>query len=74
MKLKDKKEIFTKSEKELKKMFSEAKEELFKLTMDLSQRKLKNTRQIFWKKKEIAMILTALNENKLIKKEEVKNG
>ena len=68
MKLKDKKEIFTKSEKELKKTLSEAKEELFKLNMDLSQKKLKNTRQIFWKKKQIAMILTALNEKKLVVK------
>lgn len=67
MKLKDKKEIFTKSEKELKKSLLEAREELFKLNMELSQRKLKNTRQIFWKKKEIAMILTALTENKLTK-------
>ena len=68
MKLKDKKEIFTKSEKELMKTLSEAKEELFKLNMDLSQKKLKNTRQIFWKKKQIAMILTALNEKKLVVK------
>jgi ribosomal protein L29 len=72
MKLKDKKEIFTKSEKELAKTLLEAKEELFKLTMEHSQRKLKNTRQIFWKKKEIAMILTALKENTLAKKGEEK--
>jgi|WetSurMetagenome_2_1015567.scaffolds.fasta_scaffold633576_3 ribosomal protein L29 len=74
MKLKDKKEIFTKPEKELKKLLSEAREELFKLNMELSQRKLKNTRQIFWKKKQIAMILTALTQAKLAVKEEVKNG
>lgn len=72
MKLKEKKEIFTKTEKELTKLLSQAKEELFKLTMDHAQRKLKNTRQIFWKKKEMAMILTALTEVKLIKKKEDK--
>ena len=72
MKLKDKKEIFAKPEKELKKMLSEAKAELFKLDMEHAQRKLKNTRQLFWKKKEIAMILTALKENELVKKGEIK--
>jgi ribosomal protein L29 len=68
MKLKDKKEIFTKPEKELSKILLEAKEELFKLNMEQTQRKLKNTRQIFWKKKEIAMILTALKEKSLVGK------
>jgi ribosomal protein L29 len=72
MKLKDKKEIFTKSDKELKKILLEAKEELFKLNLEQTQRKLKNTRQIFWKKKEIAMILTALKEKELVSKGEVK--
>jgi ribosomal protein L29 len=72
MKLKDKKELFTKSEKELKKMLSVAREDLFKFNMELSQRKLKNTRQIFWKKKEIALVLTALTEGQLAKKGEVK--
>ena len=47
MKLKDKKELFTKSEKELKKMLSEAKEDLFKLIIEHSQRKLKNNKQNF---------------------------
>lgn len=74
MKLKDKKEIFAKSDKELKKLLSQAKEDLFKFNMELTQRKLKNTRQIFWKRKEIASILTALREKQLVKKEEVKNG
>ena len=68
MKLKDKKQIFEKEEKELTKSLSLAKEELFKLNMDLAQRKLKNTRQIFWKKKEIALILTALREKQLLAK------
>lgn len=72
MKLKDRKQIFEKTEKELIKSLSLAKEELFKLNMELAQRKLKNTRQIFWKKKEIAYVLTALREKQLLVKGEVK--
>lgn len=72
MKLKDKKQIFEKSEKELIKTLKEAKEALLNLNLDLKQNKLKNTRSIFWKKKEIAYILTALSEKRFQKKEEVK--
>jgi ribosomal protein L29 len=70
MKTKDKKQIFEKSEKELGKTLKEAKEALFNLNLDLRQNKLKNTRSIFWKKKEIAWILTAISEKKLQAKEE----
>jgi len=72
MKSKDKKDLFTKSEKELKKTLKEAKETLFNLGIDLKQNKLKNTRQIFWKRKEIALILTALKEKELVAKEGAK--
>ncbi len=73
MKTKDRKQIFEKSENELKKALKEAKEALFNLNLDLGQNKLKNTRSIFWKKKEIAWISTALSEKKLeVKKEESK--
>ena len=72
MKIKDRKDIFTKSEKELKKSLQEAKDALFNFMLDNKQNKLKNTRQIFWKKKEIALILTALKEKSLSAKEEVK--
>jgi len=65
MKTREKKEIFAKSEKELKKALKEAKEALFNLMLDNKQNKLKNTRSIFWKKKEIAFILTALKEKEL---------
>jgi len=65
MKSKDKKELFTKSEKELRKALKEAKELLFTLVLDNKQNKIKNTRQIFWKRKEIALILTALREKEL---------
>ena len=72
MKIKDRKDIFTKSEKELKKSLQEAKDALFNFMLDNKQNKLKNTRQIFWKKKEIALILTVLREKSLSAKEEVK--
>ena len=67
MKAKDKKEMFAKSEKELRKGLLEAKGSLLDLVLDLKQNKLKNTRLIFWKKKEIALILTALKEKELAK-------
>jgi ribosomal protein L29 len=35
--------------------------------LDLGQNKLKNTRLIFWKRKEIALIKTALKEKELAK-------
>lgn len=72
MKLKDKKQIFERSEKELVKSLKEGKEALLNLNLDLKQNKLKNTRSIFWKKKEIAYILTALSEKRFQKKEETK--
>jgi ribosomal protein L29 len=71
MKSKDKKELFTRSEKELRKALKEAKEALFNLVLDNRQNKLKNTRQIFWKKKEIALILTALKEKEFANAENV---
>ena len=71
MKAKDKKELFTRSEKELRKVLKEARDALFNLGLENKQNKLKNTRQIFWKKKEIAWVLTALKEKELaLRKEE----
>ena len=67
MKTKDRKEIFTKTENELKKALMDAKKALLDFNLDLSQNKLKNTRQIFWKKKEIAWIKTAMKEKELVK-------
>jgi ribosomal protein L29 len=65
MKSKDRKEFFTKSEKELRKLLTEARDSLFNLRMDLSQNKLKNTSSIFNKRNEIALILTALKEKEI---------
>jgi len=71
MKTKDKKELFTRSEKELRKALKEAKETLFNLNLDNKQNKLKNTRQLFWKRKEIALILTALKEKEIANAENI---
>jgi ribosomal protein L29 len=65
MKSRDKKELFVKSEKELRKALKEAREAVFNFKLENGQSKLKNTRQIFWKKKEIALILTALKEKEI---------
>jgi ribosomal protein L29 len=65
MKTKEKKEMFGKNEKELRKVLKEAKGALLDLMLDLKQNKLKNTRLIFWKRKEIALIKTALKEKEL---------
>jgi len=72
MKSKDKKELFTKNDKELTKALKEAKDALFNLNLEKTQNKLKNTRSIFWKKKEIALILTALKEKELVFREQNK--
>ena len=65
MKSKDKKELFSKTDKELRKILKEARVTLFNLTLENKQNKLKNPRSIFWKKKEIALILTSLREKEL---------
>ncbi len=70
MKLKDKKQIFERQEKELIKDLKQAKEALFDLKLEKSQNKLKNTKSIFWKRKEIAWILTILKEKELVAKKE----
>jgi ribosomal protein L29 len=67
MKIKEKKELFAKSEKELRKSLKEAKAALLDLVLDLGQNKLKNTSLIPAKRKEIALIKTALREKELAK-------
>lgn len=72
MKLKDKKQLFERQEKELIKDLKQAKEALFNLKLEKSQNKLKNTKSIFWKRKEIAWILTILKEKEFqLKKENI---
>lgn len=65
MKTKDKKDLFTKTDKELKKLLLDAKDNLFNLRIDLSQNKLKNTTSLMLKRREIAWILTALKEKEI---------
>ena len=62
MKTKEKKELFTKTIDELRSLLKENRNELFDLKLSLSQKKLKNTKEVFWKRKKIAMILTAMRE------------
>lgn len=69
MKLKTKKEISGKNLKELSKMLEDTRSELLDLNLDKQQNKLKNTRAIFWKRKEIAVILTTINKKELMEKE-----
>ncbi len=69
MKSKDIKELHSKAELELKKLLKEAKSALLSLKLDKEQNKLKNTRELFNKRKEIAVLKTILKE-----KEEKVNG
>ena len=75
MKKKNKKELFTKTIDELRKSLAEKRDELFLARQDLAQNKLKNVRSIFWKRKEIAQILTEIREKESAEKEElIKNA
>lgn len=70
---KDLKEIVNKSDKELVTALSEKREELINLVLDNKQNKLKNTRSIFNKRKEIARVLTLIRERSLaVKSAEVR--
>ena len=72
MKTKNKKELSAKTMDELRKLLVEKRDELFLARQDLAQNKLKNQRSIFWKRKEIAQILTEMREKDLsMKKEEL---
>ncbi len=70
MKTKNKKELSAKTITELAKILSEKRDELFSARQDLSQNKLKNQRSIFWKRKEIAQILTKIREKDLFMEKE----
>ncbi len=70
MKTKDIKELHLKTELELKKLLQEAQTVLVSLRLEKEQNKLKNTRDLFNKRKEVAVIKTILNEKEV----KVKNG
>ncbi|MBI4084520.1 MAG: 50S ribosomal protein L29 [Candidatus Levybacteria bacterium] len=65
MKTKDVKELHTKSKEELKKMLTEAKDALFSQQMEHQQMKLKNTRSLSMKRKDIARIASILRGKEL---------
>lgn len=65
MKTREKKDLFTKEKAELIKKLKDTRDELFTMKLDLTQNKLKNTKSITTKRKEIALILTALKEKEL---------
>lgn len=74
MKAKDKKELLTKSIKELNNLVSEAKDAMVELKLNLTQHKLKDTSSIFYKRREIAQMMTVIRMKELaaIKVEEKK--
>lgn len=65
MKSKDKKTLKSKDVKELLQFITEEKKSLFALKLDLLQNKLKNTRSLFAKRKDIARAFTYLREKQL---------
>jgi len=71
MKKKDKKLIQEKSLDELKVSLKEARNILFTLKIEKSQNKLKNTRSLFHKRKEIARILTAIKGKEFLNAKKV---
>lgn len=62
MKRKDIRELHTKDMVELRVLLAGIKEEQFKNKMDQAQHKLKNTRSLFMKRKDVARILSVIQE------------
>jgi ribosomal protein L29 len=67
MKTKEKKDLHTKTIKELNTLLKNAKEAVFTARLEKSQNKLKNPRSIFFKRKEIAQILSIIKEKEIQK-------
>jgi ribosomal protein L29 len=65
MKTKEKKELFTKSIKELNNLVVEAKDALAGMKLEKIQNKLKNTSLMSVKRKEIAQMMTILKMKEL---------
>lgn len=65
MKLKDKQTFRANTLGELKNLLEKARNELFLFRLDKAQKKDKNTRSIFLKRKEIALISTLIREKEL---------
>ncbi len=62
---KDLKEFSTKTREELLEVLKTKRENLFKLDLERQQNRLKNTRNIFLTRKQIARILTLIREKEL---------
>lgn len=68
MKIKEKKELHNKTSGELKSLLLEVRKTLQMAKIEKARNKLKDTRLIFRKRKELACILTILKEKENIKK------
>ena len=66
MKRREIKDLANKSKEELQKQLNEARQSLFTMRMDFRMAKLKNLRSLFWKKKEIAYLLTQLRRREQV--------
>lgn len=73
MKTKQKKDLLLKSTNELNALVLEAKSALSDLLLMKVQNKIKNLRQIFTKRKEIAQILTIIKNKELQREMEARN-
>ncbi len=69
MKRNDVKDLANKQPDELRKLLVQTRKDLFDIQMDMKLGKVKNTRSLFWKRKEIAYILTQIQ-----RKEHTQNG
>jgi len=58
------KELHEKNKEELARLLSEKREVLRKLRFDVASKQIKNNREIRKTRKDIARILTLINENK----------
>lgn len=65
MKTNDKKELQSKALVELRKLLKDATQVLLSLQLDKEQGKLKSTRDIFFKRKEIAIIKTIMRKKEV---------
>lgn len=65
MKLREKQALKANNLQTLKNLVEKARNELFLLKLDKAQNKLKNTRSLFLKRKEIALLLTLITEKEL---------
>ena len=71
MKLREKKELRSKTDKELKDLLKEKDLKIQTLEIEKNQNKLKNLREIFTLRKDVARIKTFLRERELAEKIEV---